>query len=103
MTPVNIKGMYSILIFMDLEKNRFIPIFQSNFITLANSVREFKTTLENINIIDTKLKFLESSRKRQIKLCEKLKETCMQWQDLLLHEDFDDRIERLNFSYSPDK
>jgi len=86
-----------------IEKNRFIAVFKSDLTNLSKSVSEFKKTLQKLDILDTKLTFLQSSRKRQMKLCEKLKQTCMEWQNLLIHEDFDDRIEELNFSYSPDK
>ena len=86
-----------------IEKDRFIPIFESTLTTLSISVYKFKTTLKKLKILDTKLKFLQSSQKRQLKLCEKLEKTCMKWKYLLLQEDFNGSIERLDFSYSPDE
>jgi len=86
-----------------IEKNRFIHVFESDFTTLSISVYKFQDTLKKLDILDTKLTFLQSSRERQIKLCEKLQKTCREWQDLLIHEEFDDTVEGLYYSLSRDK
>ena len=86
-----------------IEKTRFIHVLESDFTTLSISVYKLQDTLKKLDILDTKLTFLQSSRERQMKLCEKLQKTCREWQDLLIHEEFDDTVEGLYYSLSRDK